>query len=297
MELEKLRSCLLSYYLDNDLEIPNSVQEYLKNYPPGYSRQVLYKKFGLKTSDIVSLINSKYIKATAISTLISACERLNYELVDELPKSYTSKDRISIRCIKCGYINNTTLDSLRGSTKGCIKCSSGNLSWNKREEELKILLLEKFDAVLESDIPANQTGYITVRHLECNTQYTSQLVGIVSPNTKLRGTCPTCRATDRRVVYNNITFGSQFELDCYLVLEKHRPEVHVPYSKYLCTDRKWNCDFKIRNFWIEVSNFKTDYKSYFSNLENKQKLVESCGNNFFFFFNSLKDLKDFSELL
>lgn len=296
MELEEIKSHLLNYYLDNNLDVPNSVTEYLNNYPPGYSRQVLAKRFGLKTSDIVSLINSEYIKADPIKTLNDACNRLNYELVNDLSKSYKSKDRIDVRCKNCGYINNTTLDSLRGSTKGCVKCSSGNLAWNKREEELKLLLLEEFDAVLESEIPSNQTGYITVRHLECNRTYTSQLVGIVSPNTKLRGTCPNCRNSDRRVTYNNITFGSQFELDCYLILEKHNPELHVPYSKYLTTDRRWNCDFKIKNFWIEVSNFKTDYKGYFTNLEEKQNLVENSDYHFFFF-NSLKDLSDFSELL
>lgn len=294
--LEELRNTLLNYYIDNSLKIPENVSEYIANYPTGFSRQAVQKKYGLKTSDIVALINSQYKKADARQALDSALIRLDYSLTTTLSTTYTSKDRLDVKCNKCGYINNTTLDSLRGSSKGCVKCTSGNLSWNKRENELKALLLDKFNAELISNIPENQTGYIDIKHISCGTVYRSQLVGIVSPTTKLRGTCPTCRDTDRRVVYKNITFGSQFEADCFDVLEHLNPEVHVPYSKYINTIRKWVCDFKIKDTWIEVSSFKTDYKGYFSNLEDKQNALEMAGFNFFFF-NSVKELKEFSELL
>lgn len=296
MIFEELRKTLINYYERNNLPIPNNVTEYIRNYPKGYSRQVLLSKYGLKTSDIVHLINPQYSKANAITTLHECLERLNYQLVDTLPDNYSSKDRINIKCNLCGFINNTTLDSLRGSIKGCIKCTSGNLSWKNRKEELQEILLNTFNAILVSGIPDNQTGYIDIKHLECNTVYTSQLVGIVSPTTKLRGTCPQCRSSDRRVIYDGVTFGSQFELECFKVLAHLNPEVHVLYSKYIDTDRRWVCDFKINDTWIEVSNFKTDYKGYYANLQEKQDIVERNGFNFFFF-NSVKELQDFSELL
>lgn len=294
--LEKLKETLINYYHTNNLDIPKSVPEYIKNYPKGYSRQAVLKNHGLKTSEVVELINPSYHKSIAAETLSQQLEKLNYSLEGTLPDKYVAKDRINVKCNSCGFINNTTLDSLRGSTKGCIKCTSKNLAWNRRKSELEQLLLDDFEAELVSNIPENQTGYIDIKHIPCGTIYTSQLVGIVSPNTKLRGTCPQCRSSDRRVVYNNITFGSQFELDCYKILEHLNPELHVLYSKYIPTNRRWVCDFKINDTWIEVSNFKTDYKGYYANLQEKQNIVESNGFNFFFF-NSLKDLEDFVELL
>lgn len=291
--IDELKKILLEYYGDN---IPKTVPEYIANYPIGYSRQSVLKNYGLKTSEIVSLINPKYSKAVAKTTLMENLSRLNYTLEEILPDTYLAKDRIKVKCNKCSYINETTLDSLRGSRRGCVKCTSGNLPWNKRREDLEGILLEEFEGELVSDIPNNQTGYIDIKHIPCNTIYTSQLLGIISPNTKLRGTCPNCRSSDRRVVYSSITFGSQFELECYKLLEHLNPEVHIAYSKYLSTTRRWVCDFKINDTWIEVSNFKTDYKGYFANLKEKQNIVEQSGFNFFFF-NSLKDLQEFVSLL
>ena len=294
--IEKLKETVVNYYINNSLDIPKNVSAYIANYPPGISRQVLKSKYNLTCSELLELINKDYKKSNARQSLKDACARLNYTLLNDISREYTSKDRIDVKCTICGYVNNTTLDSLRGSQKGCVKCTSGNLSWSKRQYELEELLLDKYHATLESEIPNNQTGFISLKHIDCGNIYTSQLVGVVSPNTKLRGTCPNCRSTDRRVVFENLTFGSQFELDCYLVLKHKNPEIHVPYSKYLNTNRRWVCDFKVNNTWIEVSNFKTDYKGYFANLADKQALVESS-NYDFFFFDSVKDLKNFSELL
>lgn len=290
MDLNSLKELVISYYKNNGKSLPISVSDYIKDFPPGYSRQVLSKKYGLKTSELLSLINPLYVEKNGVKTLIESCKRLNYAIVDAIPANFTSKDRINIRCNKCGYINNTTTDSLRGSTKGCIKCTSGNLSWDRREEELKQLLLDQFNSILISTIPSNQTGYITVKHLDCDTEYTSQLVGFISPNTPLRATCPNCRTSDRRVTdETGITFGSQFELDCYNKLKHLNPEIHVLYKKYFNTNRRWVCDFKIGNKWIEVSNFKQDFKDYFQNIEDKRLLVEDS-NQEFFFIRSIKEL-------
>lgn len=74
------------------------------------------------------------------------------------------------------------------------------------------------------------------------------------------------------------------------------PEVHVLYSDYFPTLRRWVCDFKIEDYWIEVSNFKQDFKNYFSNIEEKRDVVESNGGTFFFV-TSLKELQELVSLM
>ena len=81
-----------------------------------------------------------------------------------------------------------------------------------------------------------------------------------------------------------------------LILKHKNPELHVPYSKYLHTTRKWVCDFKVGDYWIEVSNFKHDFKDYFSNLEEKRNIVDSNGY-VFLFVNSLKELEELVSLM
>lgn len=53
---------------------------------------------------------------------------------------------------------------------------------------------------------------------------------------------------------------------------------------------------KIGTFWIEVSNFKTDYKNYFSNIEEKREVVEASGYDFFFV-TSEAELKELVSLM
>lgn len=291
----QLFTTVKNYYISKGKSLPKNVTEYMADHPPKLGRTAIKVNYSLTCAELLSNINDEYVLRDPIDTLFECCKKLNYTLVTELTDEYRAKDKIDVKCNLCGFINTTTLDSLRGSIKGCIKCTSGNLSWDRRSEELKILLLDKFNAELVSDIPSNQTGYVTVRHLDCGTEYTSQLVGIVSPSTKLRGTCPNCRTSDRRVTNNGITFGSQFELDCYNILKHLNPEIHVEYSKYFATSRKWVCDFKIGNSWIEVSNFKQDFKNYFANIIDKETLVESNGHNFFFI-RSIKELEEFASI-
>lgn len=291
-----LLTTIKAYYISKGSTLPKSVSEYIEDFPKGYSRQVLKNTYGLTCAELLSKLSDDYVLKDPKVSLLECCTRLNYTLLTPLDNSYRSKSRVDIRCNVCGHTNNTTLDSLKLSTKGCVKCTSGNLAWSMREQELKDLLLLNFRAELVSSIPSNQTGFITVKHLECGTEYTTQLVGIVSPSTKLRGTCPNCRSSDRRVTNEQgITFGSQFELDSYNILKHLSPEVHVEYKKYLNTDRRWVCDFKIGLNWIEVSNFKQDFKGYFANIAEKETLVESSGHNFFFI-SSLKELEEFASI-
>lgn len=286
----------IKFYKDNNYSIPNSVTEYIGNYPKGLSRQVLSTKYNIKCSEFVKMLNPNYEKPLSATDRVQVeASRLGYEILSDVHKLTSNRDKVSLKCRDCGNIHETTITSLSGSKLGCLKCKSGNLPWYKREQELKNLLHLEFDAELVSSIPDNQTGYITVKH-SCGQEYTTQLLGIVSPTTKLRGTCPNCRNSDRRVVFNNITFGSEFELNCYKLLSKFNPELHVKYNKYFATERRWVCDFKINNFWIEVSNFKQDYKNYFQNIEDKQSLVESNGH-YFFFIRSIKELEEIISLM
>lgn len=288
----------IKFYKENNLEIPNNVVEYIANFPKGLSRQALSSRFNIKCSDFVKLLNPLYEKPLEASTrALKECKRLRYTLLTDLETLKTNRDKVKVKCLNCNYIHTTTITSLAGTKLGCPKCKAGNLSWSKREEELDNLLLENYNSIRVSNIPNNELGYLTVIHIPCETEYTSQLLGFINPNTRNRGTCPNCRDTDRRITIEGITFSSQFEYDCFKLIEHLNPETHVLYSKYLDTSRRWVCDFKIGNIWIEVSNFKQDFKNYFQNIKDKELLVESKKEYNFFFVTSLKEMEELASLI
>lgn len=297
IDLSSLVENTKKFYIENNKAIPNSVVEYIAFYPKGLSRQVLSSKYGLKCSDFVKMLNPAYQKPMhAKDRAVTEATRLHLTVVSDLETIKTKEDRVELKCNACNSTYTTSVASLFGTIKGCQICSGFAKPWYKRKAELEQLLLDSFDAELISDIPHSQTEYLTVRHLLCGETYTTQMLGFVSPNSALRGTCPNCRNTDRRVTVDGVTFGSQFEYACYSVLSKHKPELHVKYSDYFDTDRRWTCDFKIGKFWIEVSKFKQDFKGYFKNIEDKQTLVEKNGA-YFFFVRSIKELEELSSLM
>lgn len=284
------------YYTSNNLNIPTNAVEYIANYPKGFSRQVLKTKYGLTTSQVVMMLNPTYRPPMVAKDRASVeATRLGYTLLTNQTLISNNRDIVLVKCNNCGYEHSTSITSMSGTKLGCPKCKSGNLPWNKRREELEQIAKDRLDSEVISGIPSNQTGYITLRHI-CGTEYTTQLVGIVSPTTTLRGTCPNCRPSDRRITIDGITFGSEFEYKCYLLLQPLSPELHVPYSKYLDTKRKWVCDFKVGVYWIEVSNFKQDFKNYFHNIEEKRDIVDSSGY-VFLFVTSLKELEELISLM
>jgi Zn finger protein HypA/HybF involved in hydrogenase expression len=295
-DINKLVDSIKEYYTSNNFKLPGKVSEYIENYPVGLSRQVLKTKYGLTTAQLVHLLNSEYIRPlSAQERVLIEADRLRYTVLSDVKLLTTNRCKATLQCKDCGHVHVTTITSLQGSTLGCPKCKSGNLPWSKRKEELIQIIQDRLDSELISSIPDNQTGYVALRHI-CGTEYTSQLVGVVSPNSTLRATCPNCRPTDRRVVLEGITFGSDFESKCYLILKPKAPEIHIPYRKYLDTNRKWVCDFKVQDYWIEVSNFKQDYKGYFANIEEKRNVVESSGYTFLFV-TSLKELEELVLLM
>lgn len=295
-DITTLVKLVKEYYLSNNLNIPKKVSEYIVNYPQGLSRQVLKSRYNITTADLISLINPEYVKPkTAQQRAQIEAHRLHYTIVSDVSVLKTNRDTLDLQCNDCGYIHTTTISSLSGTILGCPKCKSGNLPWNKRTAELALIAKDRLNSDIISEIPDSQTGYITLKHV-CGTNYTTQLVGIVSPTTTLRATCPNCRPTDRRITVDGQTFGSEFEYKCYTILKLKNPEIHVPYNKYMDTNRKWICDFKIGNYWIEVSNFKTDFKDYFANIQDKQNLTESNGFIFLFITNT-KELEEVISLM
>lgn len=295
--LEKAVETAIIYYIENNTEVPKNVVEYTKDFPKGLSRQMLSSKYGIKCSDFVKLLNPAYCKPLSASErVLVEVKRLGYKLITDPLSLGNNRDKVQVQCNDCGYIHTTTVTSLSGTILGCPKCKSGNLPWYKRDKELDSILLDTFNCIRCSDIPSNEMGYLTVIHIPCESEYTSQLLGFINPNTKNRGTCPNCRDTDRRVSIDGVTFGSQFEYDCYKLIKSLNPEVHIKYTDYMVTDKRWVCDFKIRDCWIEVSNFKQDFKNYFQNIKDKEYLVESNGFHFFFV-TSLKEMEELALLL
>lgn len=297
LTLEEAVSTAITFYIENNFKIPSSVVEYISCFPKGMSRQVIQARYGIKTSEFVKLLNPNYRKPlSAKERVLVECERLNYKLITDPESLSNNRDIVEVECIDCKYNHSTTITSLSGTILGCPKCKSGNLPWIKRQEELDSLILENYKCIRVSEVPTNEVGFLTLKHLVCGTEYTTQLVGLVHPNSKNRGTCPNCRSSDRRVTVNSITFGSQFEADCYTIIAHLNPELHVKYSDYFTTSKRWVCDFKIDNYWVEVSNFKTDYKNYFQNIKDKEQLVEA-NNNHFFFIRTLKEMEEFASLV
>ena len=297
LTLEEAVEYAKKFYIENNIPIPTSVVSYIKVFPKGMSRQMIQSRYGIKTSEFVKLLNPEYVKPlNAAERVLVECERLRYELLTDLSLLSNNRDKVSVKCLDCGHLHTTTITSLSGSILGCPKCKSGNLPWSKRVEELDLILLDKFNCLRVSDIPNNEAGYLTVIHKECGTEYTSQLLGFTNPSTTNRGTCPNCRDSDRRVTIEGMTFGSEFESKCYELIKHLNPELHIKYSDYFSTSKGWVCDFKIGSYWIEVSNFKTDFKNYFQNIEDKEKLVEDNGHHFFFI-RSLKEMEEIASLI
>lgn len=281
---------------------PKNVIEYMKDYPKGLSKTMLRTYYGVTTAEFVKLLNPEYenfLDEDAFAQLTELCKQLN--LRPTLPEGVSvssykkKKHRVVTECLLCGYKNETSWDSLRQCTKGCRACGSGNAAWSSRKEELELIIRDRLGGTLVSSIPDNQNLPVTIKCNCCSSEYSTLLVGVVSPQTKLRATCPNCRPTDRRVVYEGVTFHSQFELDIFQVLKKLPGlRTSVYYRDEIETTRRWVCDFVFEDFLIEASNFKQDYKNYFQNIEDKRSAVVSSGKKFVFI-TSLKEANSFVE--
>jgi Zn finger protein HypA/HybF involved in hydrogenase expression len=292
--LEDAVDIALQFFGDN---IPTTVKEYESNFPKGMGRTAIKSNLDITISQFLKLLNPKYVKTNErinFNVLLGLANKLDFNLVDyTLDNSINTT--VTLECKHCGKIQRKSYKSLANCVKGCVYCKAKNVQLKFNKDRINSSL-ERVGASLVSDIPDSQTGIITLKCNKCLTEYSTQLVGLVSPNSLKRGTCPNCRNSDYRVVYNNITFGSNFELECYKLICKYNIahlELQVPYKEFGNTDRRWVCDFLLDSTIIEVSTFKSDYKGYKTNLSEKRQFIEHSTTYDFEFFDSLKELESY----
>lgn len=284
-----------NYYKD---DIPKSVTEYQANYPKGLSRNVIKSKLDMTVTQFLKELNPEHIKSNEgvttekiqhFSTVLGF-KLLNWEGTN------SNNIKVTLECIYCGRIQTKSYKSLANCVKGCIYCQAKNVPLKHNNDRIS-KALERVDAQLISSLPDNQLGEIILKCNSCKTCYSTQLVGLVSPNSTNRATCPNCRTTDYRVTYEGITFGSEFEKNCYIkILEFNIADIllQVKYSNLGDTKRRWTCDFLLDNcIVLEVSTFKSDYKNYKTNLEEKRRFIEMNTPYEFKFCSSIKDLEEF----
>jgi DNA-directed RNA polymerase subunit RPC12/RpoP len=131
--------------------------------------------------------------------------------------------------------------------------------------------------------------------LTCSDVYSVRASALTNPQSDKQATCPNCRDSDTRVVFDEITFGSQFERDCYKLLRHLKPKLQQLYKDEFNTNRLWTCDFVVGDCWIEVSNYtkySQGYDSYLANIEAKEVVVTNSGKRFFYL-TSLREVQDF----
>lgn len=276
MKLNEAIDFTKEYYKGN---IPTTVSQYMKDYPKGLSRQVLKSRYNLTAGEFLKLLGSEYKATNKAKDLIQEQMNLKGLMVLESLDNKTTKCRVKYKCKKCGNEFTTSYDSLRLSKYGCSQCAN-NKPLYLRHDFVSECAKKVGSKVIS--IPTNNKGRVVLECNSCNEEYSIALSKLTNPQTSKEGTCPNCRDTDRRVTYKGIVFGSGFERDCYKILEHLNPEIHVRYKDHFDTTRLWVCDFVLGDYWIEVSNFKTDYKNYFDNIKQKEQLVKSSGKSFIF---------------
>ncbi|ASV43446.1 hypothetical protein [Vibrio phage JSF12] len=289
----KLEEAILQAKEHYKTELPKTVSEYTKTYPKGLSRQVLKSRFGLTAGEFLTLLGAEYSQPNRAEDLLKQeLELKNLTALESLADK-TTKSRVSIRCNTCSNEFSTCYDSLRLSKYGCPQCA-GNKPLYLRRDFVQGCADRVNAEVLY--VPTNNSQKVLLRCCDCKGEYSITLSKLTNPQTDLEGTCPDCRSTDRRVLYKGITFGSGFELDCYKILEHFSPALHVKYKDHFTTNRRWVCDFVIGDYWVEVSNFKSNYKGYFENIDLKRSLVESNGKTFVFL-TSLEEVRNFVNMI
>lgn len=104
------------------------------------------------------------------------------------------------------------------------------------------------------------------------------------------------RRKRKQILFEDQSFHSQFELDCYLILLKHFPRDQIiRQRRYFPNDntKKHTCDFYFPNLkpitWLEVSNYLKP-RTYIR-IKKKRSWIESR-MELFIFISSLKQLEE-----
>jgi len=288
---EEVFKKLRAYYLNK--KIPNTVTEYAKDYPPGYSRTMLKSSYDLTVSEVLYNINDTYIKSNdsilAKNNLDEIVKKLNLTLLN----SYTNKHtKLEVRCNICNDINITTYDSIKLSKYGCRVCANNKpLTKESAITKLKSLsdrYLINEDTIISESINRSwlTTNTIEFKCLDCNTVFTRNAsYCYYRGNNKM---CPSCNPSKvRPVTYKNITFNSTFEYECYKLLEEYNPITHFKYKSIIknCTNQ-YVGDFLIANTIIEVTSYNANseydkFKKHTNTLSLKQDLAIKAGFSFY----------------
>lgn len=275
---------LKTYYNGN---FPKTVTELRKTAPSSYRKNK--EKFNKRDSEILQLINPEYKPPKTTEQLVKDYEeRLNLKCLI-LPKN--SREKSKWKCGRCEYEFFTTLNSLRLCKYGCKKCAN-NLDLSKRKEDLDKIADTKNVTIIK--YPKNNDDLISLKCEICG--YEFERVTRKFQFDETVGKCPKHFSKSTKVVYEGIEFDSKFELECYKILQKFNPKIHVKYSDILQTDKNYEADFVISNDIIEVSNFKINYKNYFETIKIKNNIAENNGFSFYFL-TSLKEVKEYAYKL
>lgn len=275
---------LKNYYILNNKPIPTTVKQYEQDFPKGYGRTTIKTKFSLSCKQLLAILNNdKSLNKDVDYWLSLILSKFDIDVINLEQASQIRKSVITYACKQCSFVQQASIESLNLRKTSCTACQSGNAKIKDNPSKL-LKSLTRLNVRLLDKLPENQLDKILVACNNCNTEFYVLPTKAMHPQTDNTGTCPNCRTSDRRVVYDNHIFGSQIERDVFIELSKYVTNIHrqVKYSSIAACTRKWIMDMYIGNTIIEVSNFSKEphNQTYYSNLEYKKQWAISNGFNF-----------------
>jgi Zn finger protein HypA/HybF involved in hydrogenase expression len=275
---------LKNYYVNNNKSIPKTVKAYESDFPTGFGRTSIKTKFGLSCKQLLALLNNDSSLSKDINYWVDILvKRFDIEIQAVEQRTQVRKSIITFKCKDCGFVQKASVESLNLRIFGCTSCKSKNAKIKDNPKNLYRALEDK-KLILIDELPDNQLDKIKVKCKDCSTEFSVITVKVMHPQTDYTATCPNCRVTDTRVVYDKQLFGSQIERDVYLELCKYTTAIHrqVRYASLAKCSRKWVMDMLIDNTIIEVSNFSKDphNNNYYNNLKDKKNWATANGFRF-----------------
>lgn len=200
-----------------------------------------------------------------------------------LGKYISSGHQSKLKC-KCGHRWNTTLTQILHNGTGCPRCAC-NIKYTTEEIQSKI----SPNITVEGQYRGMNSQLLV--SCEVGHRWSTLASNLIHQN----GRCPTCypyqhnKKFGRRVVVDDIAFGSELEAECYKVI-KSSSLIFERQKKYPHNSRM-RCDFCVDDLWIEVSSFKNE--RYLNKIKQKKHVVESIGDKFIF----ISSVQMFSDLI
>lgn len=275
---------------------PKTVEEYMANYPKGYSRTSLKSKYGLTVSKILEKITDGYIKSNCpIKTLENLKKLLRergYSLLTEDENFIGGKHPVDIECNTCGYRWRTTYQSLAIISGGCHRCSGMEpITWERLYEKLQIagkyLPIKVYSGVItQTELRLKD---LEIECTSCSSRFTRNALYVF--NSAHPEMCHKCYPTSVHAVeFEGLTFSSKFETECYKLIRNTTNDfqVHFKYADLFNTNRRYTGDFLFPNLKIilEVTSYSinSEYHKFIvhkDTLEVKKTLAEQAGYKFF----------------